>query len=465
MSKTPTGKYLIVAALAAMLCGLLHTLPRFGSLPGSNDLLAAARGIAAANAVQGVLPASVSDRIAGWLWQTGGADRLNMGLGILTFLDWTVAAFAVLFGAGWIARSFPKGRVPVIVVAGLGLVATCVPPAWSQLRGRQDLVADMRLLAPVDLADAVKALGKNELFANAGALPHLLLFAPQTAGDLNPENAAMLARKPPAWRDALRQSRWNTVLLSGPPQEYAPLLGHLLESPDWHLALVTNMGYLFRRGDGPAAAAIDPDKFKLATPTETAIYLSQVAEYYEAIRRPGDAHRCLEKALDLAPDNTGVLSRAASNAITRRRWQDAIALSDRALAQDPDFTHAKIAKALALAETHEPARAQQLLDQALAQSPDDIYTLFLYARVCRDQNDYLHEAETLERIIALSDRLRQPTVHYHIYLGQAYARQGRAKEAITNYQAALDSGMLTEREAAEIKEALETIKANQPKNG
>lgn len=464
MSRNPIGKFALFALLGSVACGFLHALPRLGALPGSNDLLSAARGLASSENIPGFLSATLDDRIAGWLWRTGGPGLLGAGLWFDSLLRWTLLPLFVLIGVRWIARSFPRARAPVFGLAIAGLLATCIPPVLRALNERESHAATLRLIAPVELADAVKDLKKEELFANATAWPHLLLLAPQFAGAVSPEDAARLSRKPAAWRDALRTNRWNTVLLTGPTPEYLPLLAHLLESPDWRLAMVTNAGFLFRRGEGPAAPPVDVAEFQLSSPEETAVYLSQIAEYYEAIRRTADARACLDRALELAPDNVTVLSRAASHAASRKRWRDAIALSDRALARHPGFLHAKIVKALALAETGEPGRARELLDRVLAQTPDDIYTLFLHARVSRDQNDYAREAEALEKIIALSKRLRQPAVHYHIYLAQAYARQGRASEAIANYQAALDSKLLTGREAKEVLESLENIKANIPKS-
>ena len=167
------------------------------------------------------------------------------------------------------------------------------------------------------------------MFANPTALRHLLLLLlPKEGGGVSLEDSARLALNPSQWREAFRRQRWPTVVLSGPIGEYRPLLDHLLISPDWHLASVTNHGYLFRHGPGLPPRALE-ETFHFGPDNGTALYLAQIAGYYEAIRRTGDARACLERALRLAPENTSVLSHAANFAVAQRRWQDAIAHSER----------------------------------------------------------------------------------------------------------------------------------------
>ena len=162
--------------------------------------------------------------------------------------------------------------------------------------------------------------------------------------------------------------KWNTVLLSGPVGEYRPLLDHLMASPDWHLAFVTNYGFLFRYGSGLPPRSLDA-AFRRGPDQETAVYLAQIAGYYDAIRRTADARACIERALELAPDNTSVLSHAATFAAAQKRWQDAIGYSRRALENDHGLIHAKLIQALALLETGEAEKAEELVDDVLTRIP------------------------------------------------------------------------------------------------
>jgi tetratricopeptide (TPR) repeat protein len=176
-----------------------------------------------------------------------------------------------------------------------------------------------------------------------------------------------------------------------------------MASPDWHLASVTNYGYLFRYGSGLPPRALE-SAFRAGSDQETAVYCAQIAGYYDAIRRTADARVCLERALELAPDNSTVLSHAATFALSQRRWQDAIAYSERALANDHGLVHAKLVEALALFETGEAEKADDLISDVLLESPNDAYTLFLSARIRRSLNDSNGEVASLERLISLTTK-------------------------------------------------------------
>ncbi|HRJ70653.1 MAG TPA: tetratricopeptide repeat protein, partial [Terrimicrobiaceae bacterium] len=262
-----------------------------------------------------------------------------------------------------------------------------------------------------------------------------------------------------AWRDALRQSGWTAAILSGSVEEYRPLLGHLLTSPDWHLAALTNQGYLFLRTPGTAAPSIHATEFHLGNARDTAVYLAQIAGYYDAAGRPTAARACIEQALQIAPASTAVLSHAATFAVAHKRWQEAIAFADKTLAREPGNPHARLVKALALLETGQAGKALPQVDEVLDRAPEDLYSLFLKARICRTLNDYVTEAETLERVVAVNEKAGMPVTNYRIFLGQAYARQGQAEPALANYRTVLASGELNAEQAEEIREAIATIEA------
>ena len=365
---------------------------------------------------------------------------------------WTVAAlvaFTVVFG---IIRLLNDPRVRGILFGStvILILATCVPPLWETIARRGDRLSDLRLLVPTELADQVRALDKAKTFANPSALAHLLLFTPNSAGSVSMVDSVGLSRDPAQWREGLRRAKWNAVLLSGTLGEYRPLLDHLMGSPDWHLASITNHGFLFLYGSGLPARSLD-GTFRCATDLETAVYLAQISAYYDAIRRTSDARACLERALELAPKNITVLSHAATFAAAHKRWQDAIGYSRAALAIDHGLAHARLVQALALLETGEADKAQELVDDVLLQSPDDSYTLFLSARICRSLRDYVREAESLEKLVAIGEKAGISTANYRVYLGEAYARQSLAEPALQNYRAALKSGQLDAKQTRRSK--------------
>ena len=457
------SRYTALSAVAAIICGFLYALPFLGGIPSQTAMVSAARGLAAMRELTGYNPASLADSCNAWLWETGGASLLVWAQWLSAFLGRTLVIFVALVVLAAVLRLFckPRARRLLFTTAVLLALAAGVPGAWTAWSKRADGLSNLKLIAPVELIEALGQLDPAELFATVNGQANLLLFAPSVAGGLAPDQAAVLSRNPQKWREVLRTKKWQAALLTGPLTEYRPLLDHLATSPDWHLGAINNQGYLFRRGSGPPVKLLDAGTFQLSTDDETAVYLAQIAERYDAVSRVTEARACMDRAEKLAPDNPGVLAYAATFAAAHRRWQDAITYSNKALALEPDFAQAKIVQALALIELNEPGQAQELVRQVLEQNPKDLYTLFLYARICKLLNDHSREAETLEKIIAINARAGLPVLHYRIYLGQAYARLGQAKAALENYRAVLAGGQLNPEQSQEIRDAIATIESKE----
>ncbi len=455
-----TRRYVQAAAGVSIFCGFLQALPALGT-PAQGALLSAARGIAAARGLEGYGAPGIGGRINGWLWTLGGPGYVAAGQWAAAFLFGAAFSFGILLAAGAAARILRGKRSKACVIGGAVAVvlAACVVPVRDGLFRRAERINRLDLAVPSEVSAAVAAYPKTKVFANASALPYLLLFAPEAAGGISPAAAAGLAGNPPAWRDALRRSGWTAAILSGPIEEYQPLLDHLATSPDWHLKAITNQGCLFLRTPDAAAPSIDAGEFHLGNNKDTAVYLAQIAGYYDAIHRPTVARACIDQALQRAPNNTAVLAHAATFAVAHKRWQEAIAFANKTLAKEPGNPHASLVKALALLETGQAGKALVQVNNVLAKAPDDLYSLFLKARICRTLNDYVNEAETLERVIAVNERAGMPTVNYRIFLGQAYARQGQAGPALDNYRKVLASGKLNAEQAEEIQDAIATIEA------
>lgn len=460
MFKSSWFRYAILAVAASIICGFFHALPLLGVPPTPAGFSAATRGLASMRKLEGYGAAALTDLAAGRLWEAGGASLLATGQWLWVFAGWAVAVLVSLAAVYGIVRLLDDGRARAILFGSALILAlaTCVPPVWAMLIRRGERVSDLRLLAPVELADQVRGIGRERVFMNPAALAHLLLLIPDFGGGISMTESARLAMNPSQWREGFRRAGWDTVLLSGPIGEYRPLLDHLMASPDWHLASVTNYGYLFRYGSGLPPRSLD-SAFRCGSDQETAVYWAQIAGYYDAIRRTADARACIERALELAPDNTSVLSHAATFAIAQKRWQDAIAYSEKALANDHGLVHAKLVQALALFETGEMRKAEDLVNDVLLESPDDAYTLFLSARIRRSLSDYSGEVESLERLVSLATKAGVSLGNYQIYLGQAYARQGLAEPALRNYRAALESGQLDPRQVNEIRNAIEALES------
>lgn len=464
MRRFPIKKFALPALLLAVVGGLLHALPLAGQPVSQVALAAAARGIAAMKGLAGHGPAGWMEALAARLWRVGGAPALAWGECAGVAVKWTLIGFLLLTAAWVISRRMRSRRLrsATWITAALIVPLLALPALTRRILPHGDAVFSLPLRTSSELAASVAAVPPGALFANPSTLVSLLLFAPEATPGITPRDAAALSLHPPAWRQAQRTAGWTHVVLGGPVGEFRPLLEHLLTSPDWRLAAVTNFGYRFVREKGAPVASLDPETTAREGDRETAIYLAQIAERYDAIRRPADALACLDRALELAPDDVTVLSHAATFHAGRKRWQEALEASGRALASDPHAVHPKLVRSLALLETGRVQEAQNLCDEVLAEAPNDLYTLFLHARICRTLNDYAQEAATLERLIALSEKAGLSTFNYRIFLGQAYARQGLAEPALKNYRAVLKQGGMRPEQAKEIEDAITTIEESAP---
>lgn len=456
MARPPLPKIPAFARVLAIVVGLLHALPHLGAPASQAALLAAAR------AESGSLgPVSVVDRFYGVAWSLGGTGGLSVAETLLTFLYWIVVAFFLLA----VAALIPWRRKLLLGLASLLLLASCWIPV------RQWFVTDratlaLPLSAPVEEAAIARNKPVGSVFANSSALPFLSLFAPGAVHSMTPGQAADLTADPRLWRQEMRKSKWQTTVLSGPTTEIRPLLDHLLSSPDWALVKISNQGYVFERiGEAPPLPAFQPTSINLTFSSATAVYLAQIAERYDAIRRSSEAQAAMERALEFAPKNPVVLSHAASLEASHRRWQKALAYCDQTLTLDPGNTFAGLLKAVCLLETNQPDQAEQVARKVLSRAPNDPYTLFFYARICRTIHDYTTEAETLEKLVRVTKASGGGRIlaTYYVYLGQAYARMGRPNEAIANYRLALAEPSLDPEFAREVRASIQTIEDKRPK--
>jgi predicted negative regulator of RcsB-dependent stress response len=452
--------YVIFSASFSLLCGFLRALPFSGGLPSPEALASAARGLT--HDVGGSDSASygIGDTLNAWLWQTGGASLLLRGQWFTVFLESTLITGLLLVLIGFLARFLGLRTRRILIAATVVLIFfTNLPSLATYLENRKKRLTSLSLLAPIDLVQAVQNLEPEKVFANDEARAALRLFASDKARQLAPTDP-MLAQNPKAWRTALREKKWQLVLLTGPMTSYRPLLDHLVTSPDWHLAAISNQGFLFERGQGPSIPSSDPEEVLLADDRETALHLAQLASRLDAIHRLPEARAAMDRALALAPQDSNVQSHAASLSAAHKQWHQATTHATAALAAEPKAAQPRIVRALAELEAGEFQGARNDIKQVLRKNPDDPYSLFLLARICKAMNDTVTEADTLEHLIALTIRAGQPVVHYRIYLGQAYARLGRSEKALTAYQAVLEEGRLNPEQTIAIQEAIDVIKAN-----
>jgi tetratricopeptide (TPR) repeat protein len=174
------------------------------------------------------------------------------------------------------------------------------------------------------------------------------------------------------------------------------------------------------------------------------------------------ARACVERALELAPKEPEVRLHAANFAAARERWQDVVSHTKAALRFEPRSATAHALLARALLESGDLSAARKAAQAALNVVPNDPGTLFLLARILREEKDYRSEAETLETLVTITKKSKLPNAAYLAYLAQSYAQVGNAAAATKNYKEALATGQLDAEQAAAIRESLEIIESRSP---
>lgn len=458
LSRTTPGltirQAICVLAIAGLI-GLLQILPLWGATPQPGTWASAARGMAASLAQPDYGHADLADRLAMICWKMGGPAGLTLWQGGLVFIVGGFFALSALVLILWLGGFFHRGAKPLFIGAIAVLLLWSGWQIWTGFTRHAALVQSLALTQPIELAEAIAREKPGTVFATPTALNYLILQNPALA-TLNPERSAILSRKARRWREALRSANWRSAMLAGPNSEFTGLLDHLLTSPDWRLAQVSNQGYLFLREAGEPCPSLDPTAIKLGSDRETALYLAQIAERYEAIRRTAEARAFSKIAVDMAPNDLQVLSHTAALEASRGKWHDAIVYCDRALKVDPTSSYLRLLKASCLLEVNQAAKAEQMAREVLDRSPNDLYTLFLYARISRSLHDPAAESETLEKLIKLTPPENIPA-NYFVFLGQAYAKLGMADPALGAYRKALDRPDMGPELGAEVRNQIEAI--------
>jgi len=438
------SKWIWLAGTVALASGFLFALGCLAAPPVPGDMLMAARGISSEGA-------GLIDRAAAAIWREGGAGGLALARWLIVFVSASALSFVLLWYSRrlrrrprlylWLALGFVA-----LVVAGRGLLN------WNRDR------TDLRLSIPLELVEAIPA-DRGEVYTNPSARQALALLG--DARGISPPSidSATRCQSPAEWRVAMRERGWTGAMLVGPLQEYRPLLDHLLTSPDWRLDRVANSGWLFLREAGADSELPEVEDIELTSPRETALYLAQLSDRFEAMGETPRAREAIERALELAPRNPTVLLHAARFAVARSRWGDVISRCNAAIRHGARGSVPHSLRAHALLESGNLDAARQAAETALRAAPRDLETLFLLARIFRAQNDFGAEAESLEKAVTAARDAGLPEAGYLVFLGQSYARVGNASEAASAYRKALSSGQLPAAQAQAVREALDTVEA------
>ena len=317
-----------------------------------------------------------------------------------------------------------------------------------------------------ELATPVIALRRLEPLSGKS-----LYFTPVVTGLLKERRDAAtefeaVSQNPAAWRALDRRLRFSAVWLAGDPAAYRALLDHLRKSPDWTLSWLDHTGYIFEHSPARAWSRADLagllDVFQKHPVRERVAVRVQAAHRLMPVGENAAAKSLLDGAVALDKKSAPAWAELACLHASQGKWNDALAAADRALGLNKNYPPAAAAKANALYAFGKFNDALQLTRGLVEAAPQDGVNLALHARVAHAAHAFQEEIVALETIVRMSLAKALPVGTWRVFLAQAYAADGRATDALGQFEAAINEPGLPESERAFAEKGITRIKSRDP---
>jgi Tfp pilus assembly protein PilF len=179
----------------------------------------------------------------------------------------------------------------------------------------------------------------------------------------------------------------------------------------------------------------------------------------QAVGQLPSARTYATASIESAPKEPIVHVAAAALALARKDYAPAADSARHALDLAPDDPGALEMAARISAATGATEQAWNFATRlkSLA-APDDMNVLFLHARIASAAHAYGAEQDSLERLVAVAEKLGLPATDYRVYLGQCYARQGLPRPALDQLDRAARDPDLTDKQRTDLATAIATVR-------
>jgi tetratricopeptide (TPR) repeat protein len=144
---------------------------------------------------------------------------------------------------------------------------------------------------------------------------------------------------------------------------------------------------------GPSADCVRADRAEL---------LAALGDCCLLTNRPAEARACFVELTTLCPKQATGWQGLARTALDLRRWDDAIAAADQALALAPQSPGVGMIRGYALIQSGRSAQAVPVFQQAHRQAPRDVLVLCLLADSYRQAGNLAAARETLVRAMQIA---------------------------------------------------------------
>ena len=273
------------------------------------------------------------------------------------------------------------------------------------------------------------------LFFSPSSHADVLAARPDLAAGANERAFALAVQNPAVFRSLDHQRQFDALLLSGDPTTYEPLLRHLGQTRDFVLAWLDNSTLIFRRKG--AQPWTEPDLTATASKFQgenRARFLAGAATRLISIHQFPVARHALDQARPLGGNLPEFWTALGLYDGEVKLWPEALEALDHALSLQADFTPAMTTKAEILFGARRFDEALAISDRVVEAHPDDPSMLFFHATISHQAHAYEREIAALDHLVELAQAQGRSTTGYRIYLGQAYAATGDVTRSLIEFK-------------------------------
>ena len=202
---------------------------------------------------------------------------------------------------------------------------------------------------------ALQAVAAKPLFYTPYAQPFLVASRPDliVPEDRDKESSrsrqfALAMQNPGLWRQLDHKEHFETLLLAGPNQ-FRPLIQHLLETKDFSLVYIDHTSLIFQRN---APRKWEPqdlervrEKFANRSNSAQAEFLAQAAGRLIWINETRLAKGYLDEALKKDRKNIAAWTQSAEYHLRLKQYDEGLSDADQALSLDETFLPAMVVRA------------------------------------------------------------------------------------------------------------------------
>lgn len=354
--------------------------------------------------------------------------------------------------------------LPVLLIA----IGGCY---WASLLTRPPEPLSRELDTPTLAVEQIPAnLRDKPLFFTSAALPYLKEHWQEWSGAFGspapkPDEIAAQCdatlKYPKEWRVLDRKWRFGSLLLTGDPAQFRPLLDYLRKAPDWTLTRVDVTSLVFERSPARAWTTADVAPlfavFQTHSKQEQKLARILIAHRLMYLGETPMAKTLLEEVLQGDADSKEAWTELAALHGLTGQWRESLTAAEGALGIDKRYRPAQVAQAQALYALDRFDNALEVTRDLFQAAPADLSILLLHAQVTHAAHAYVEEIEVLQNLIGRMQAASQPVSTWQVYLGQAYSATGNSAAAQPQLKAALEDPALPEAQRVFAQKALERI--------